>query len=143
MQTIQSKYIRHCLLLNNRSHTGMKDFGKINWFSLSQRFNQYLFSNSFKFFKETFPQANTGSSVLKPKHPLKNSCSGQNNLFYLTPILWNSLTKELKLRITFNNFKHKLKKLFFSIDWSSLFSRLLASVLVLIVPRSCFCKGSQ
>ena len=40
----------------------------------------------------------------------------------------------------FNNFKHKLKKLFFSIDWSSLFSRLLASVLVLIVPRSVFLR---
>ena len=62
----------------------MKDFEKINWLPVSERFNQYLCSNAFNFFKETCPlyfhdicrqfgqnQANTRSSVLKLKHPLK------------------------------------------------------------------------
>ena len=33
----------------------MKDFENINWLPVSVRFNQYLCSNGFKFFKETFP----------------------------------------------------------------------------------------
>ena len=31
LQTIQSKCMRYCLQLDNRSQIGMKDFGKINW----------------------------------------------------------------------------------------------------------------
>ena len=31
----------------------MKDFEKINWLPVSERFSQYLCSNAFKFFKET------------------------------------------------------------------------------------------
>ena len=34
----------------------MKHFEKINWLPVSERFNQYLCSNAFKFFKETCPQ---------------------------------------------------------------------------------------
>ena len=56
----------------------MKDLEKINWLPVSERFNQYLCSNTFKFLKETSPlyfhgiyrqsgqnQANMRSSVLK------------------------------------------------------------------------------
>ena len=66
---------------------------KINWLPVSERFNQYLCSNAFKFFKETCPlyfhdiyrqsgqnQANMRSSVLKLKHLLKNTCSGQKDV---------------------------------------------------------------
>ena len=42
-------------------------------------------------------QANTRSSVLKLKHPLRNTCCGQKKLLYLTPIVWNSLPTDLKL----------------------------------------------
>ena len=72
----------------------MKHFEKINWLPVSERFNQYLCSNAFKFFKETCPlyfhdiyrqsgqnQANTRSSVLKLKHPLRNLCSSQKKIF--------------------------------------------------------------
>ena len=102
----------------------MKDFEKINWLPVSERFNQYLCSNTFNFFYETCPlyfhdiykqsvqnQANTRSSVLKLKHPLRNTCSGQKNLSHLTPIVWNSLPKDLKF--SFNNFKPKLNDNFF------------------------------
>ena len=54
-------------------------------------------------------QANTRSSVLKLKHPLRNTCSGQIYLSYLTPMVWNSLPTDLKLANSLNNFKHKLK----------------------------------
>ena len=68
----------------------MKDFEKINWLPVSEIFNQYLCFNAFKFFKKTCPlyfhdlyrqsgqnQANMGSSVLKLKHPLRNTCSSE------------------------------------------------------------------
>ena len=53
------------------------------------------------------------SSVLKLKHPLRNTCSGQKDLSYLTPVVWNSLPTDLKLTNSLNNFKHKLKDHFF------------------------------
>ena len=128
LKTNQSKCIRYCLQLDNRSHIGMKDFEKINLLPISERFNQYLCSNAFKYFKETRPlyfhniykqsdqnQANTRSSAFETKNPLRNLCSGQNNLSYLTPIVWNSLPKELKLSNSLNNFKHRLKGHFFKL----------------------------
>ena len=42
LQTVQNKCIRYCLQPDNRSHTGMKDFEKINWFPVSERFNQHF-----------------------------------------------------------------------------------------------------
>ena len=49
-------------------------------------------------------QANTRSSVLKLRHPLKNTCSGQKNLPYLTPRVWNSLRMDIKLANSLNIF---------------------------------------
>ena len=57
-------------------------------------------------------QANT-RSVLKLKHPLRNTCPGQKNFYCLTPIVWNSLPMELKLSSSLKKFKHKLKEHFF------------------------------
>ena len=97
LQTVQNRCIRYGLQLDNRSYIGKKDFEKINWLPVSERFNQYLCSNPFKFFEETCPlyfhdiyrqsgqnqnQANTRSSVLKLKHPFRNACPGQKNLSY-------------------------------------------------------------
>ena len=123
LQTIQNKCIRHRLELDNKSHIGMKDFEEINRLSVSERFNQYLCSNSFKFLKKNCPlyfhdiyyrqpgqnQANARSPVLKLKHPWRNTCSGQNSFSILTTLFWNSLPTELKLPNSLNNFKHKLK----------------------------------
>ena len=50
--------------------------------------------------------------MLKFKHPLRNMCSGQKHLFYLTPIVWNNLPTELKLLNSLNNYKFKLKEHF-------------------------------
>ena len=57
-------------------------------------------------------QANTGTSVLKLKHPLRNTCSGRKNLSYPTPIVLNRLPTDLELTNSLNNFKHKLKNHF-------------------------------
>ena len=54
-------------------------------------------------------QANTRSSVLKLKHPLRNTYSHQKKLLYLRLIVWNSLPTDLKLANSLSNFKHKLK----------------------------------
>ena len=40
LQTVQNRCIRYCLHLDNRSHIGVKDFEKINWLPVSERFNQ-------------------------------------------------------------------------------------------------------
>ena len=42
-----------------------------------------------------------------------HTCSGQINLPYLTPIVWNRLPTDRKLANSINNFKHKLKDHFF------------------------------
>ena len=125
LQTFQSRCIRYCLQLDNISHIRVKRFEKIKWLPVPERFNKYLCSNAFKFFKETCPQyfyvyrqsgqnqANTRSSVFQLKRPLRTTCPGQENLSYLTPIVWNNLPMDLKLTNSLNNFKHKLKDNFF------------------------------
>ena len=55
LQTVQNRCIRYCLQLDNRSHIGVKDFEKINWLPVSEKFKQHLCSNAFKFLKETCP----------------------------------------------------------------------------------------
>ena len=57
-------------------------------------------------------QANMRSSVLRLKHPLRNTCSGEKKLLYLPPIVSNSFPTDLKLVNSLNNFKHKLKDYF-------------------------------
>ena len=112
MQTTQNNCIGSCFQLDNKYHIGMKGFEKIHWLPVSERFNQYLCSDAFKFFTGQ-NQANTRSSVLKLKHPVRNTYSGQKNLSYLTLMVWNSLPTELNLSNLLNNFKHKLKDHFF------------------------------
>ena len=77
----------------------MKDFEKINWLPVSERINQYLCSSAFNFLKETRTlyfhviyrqsaqnQANTRSSVLKLKHPLRSTCSVQKIVVFDTSL---------------------------------------------------------
>ena len=55
LQTVQNRSIRYNLKLYKRSHIRIKDFEKINFLPLCERFKQYHCSNAFKIFKETFP----------------------------------------------------------------------------------------
>ena len=101
LQTIQNKCIRFCLQLDSRSYIGINEFEQINCLPVSERFNQCICSNAFKFFNENCPlylhdlykpsgqdQINTRSSILKLKYLLRSTCSGQNTLFYLTPTIY-------------------------------------------------------
>ena len=100
----------------------MKALEKTNWLRVPKRFNQYLCSNAFKIFKETCPlhiydtcrqsgqnKAAMRFSVLKLKHHLRNTCSGQTNLLYhlLTHSLTHSPTHSLSHSLT-HSFIHSL-----------------------------------
>ena len=104
LETIQSKCIRFCLQLSRRNHIVIKEFEQINQLPVSESFNECIFSNAFNFFNENFPlylydlykppgqdQINARSSILKPNHQSRSTCSGQNTLSYLTPTIWNNL----------------------------------------------------
>ena len=55
LQILQNKCIRFCLNLNNRAHIGQKEFEKINWLPVNDRFKQVISSMSFKFCNNTTP----------------------------------------------------------------------------------------
>ena len=97
LQTIQNKFIRFSLQLDSRIDIGIKESGKINWLPVSERFDQYLCSNAFKFFDKAClfyihdmyysssqVQVNARSSVLKLRYSSRKTCSGQKALSYLT-----------------------------------------------------------
>ena len=47
--------MRFCLELDSKSHIGMKEFELKNWLPFSEKFNQCICSNAFKFFDEYRP----------------------------------------------------------------------------------------
>ena len=47
-------HIRFCLQLESRSHIEIKEFEQINWLPVSERLNQCICSNAFKFFNENY-----------------------------------------------------------------------------------------
>ena len=57
---------------------------------------------------------NTRNSAYKPKLPLKLTSIGQNSASYFDPKVWNNLPNEYKMEENPNNFKHKIKNLFFA-----------------------------
>ena len=121
MQTVQNRCIRYSLQLDNRSHIGMKNFEKkltgsrflkdlISTFVLTLlNFLRKLVLYIFMIYIDNLVKIKQTRDL----YPLRNTCSGQKNLSYLTPIVWNSLPTHLKLANSLNNFKHKLKDRFF------------------------------
>ena len=122
IQVSQNKCIRFCLQLDNRAHIGFKEFEKIDWLNIADRFNQMLCTSVFKFFNKNAPDfvsdllqpahqinINTRASFLKLKQPFRKTKAGQNNLSYLGPGEWNKLPNYLKQASNINSFKHKLK----------------------------------
>ena len=55
LQTLQNKYVRFCLQLDNRVHVGITEFKKINWLPVDYRFRRCLAANAFKFFDDRCP----------------------------------------------------------------------------------------
>ena len=122
LQTVQNRCIRYCLQLDKRSQVRVKKItgspslkDLISTFVLRFLFFfRKLVLYIFMIYRQSGQNwANTRSSVLKLKHPLRNTCSVQKKLLYLTPTVRNSLPTDLKLPNSLNNFKHKLKDHFF------------------------------
>ena len=126
LQILQNKCIRFCLNLNNRAHIGQKEFEKINWLPVNDRFKQVISSMSFKFCNNTSPpymndvfkpagqpNTTTRASLLKLNQPLRRTNHGQNNISYIAPIIWNNLPNSLKTTDNLNTYKHRVKEHFF------------------------------
>ena len=125
LQILQNKCIRFCLNLNNRAHIGQKEFEKINWLPVNDRFKQVISSMSFKFCNNTSPpymndvfkpagqpSTTTRASLLKLNQPLRRTNHGQN-ISYIAPIIWNNLPNSLKTTDNLNTYKHRVKEHFF------------------------------
>ena len=118
---LHNQYIHFCLKLNNKDHTGLTEFEKINWLPINDRFKQCISSITFKFFNnrnlvytsEVFKQAghpntNTRVSFVKLNQPYQNTNHGQKAISYLLPNIWNSLPVSLKATDGLNTYKHKI-----------------------------------
>ena len=125
IQVMQNKCLRFCLQLRPLDHIGQREFQKLNWLNISDRFTQCLCSAVFNFIKEKSPkymseifhiatQNNIGTrfSKLKLRIPFRKSNMGQNTLSFLGPQQWNKLPNEIKICETTNVFKHRLKTYF-------------------------------
>ena len=125
LQTSQNKCIRFCLQLGNRSHIGIDELKKINWLNVTDRFDQCVSANIFKFFQKKSPSymaeifnpiskngIGTRSGFLKLNQPSRKTKQGQNCLSYIGPSIWNKLPDNIKESKSINNFKHKVKEHF-------------------------------
>ena len=52
LQTLQNKYVRFCLQLDNDADVGITEFKQINWLPVNYRFRQCPAANVFKFFDD-------------------------------------------------------------------------------------------
>ena len=59
------------------------------------------------------PNTTTRASLLKLNQPLRRTNNGQNNIFYVGPIIWNNLPNSLKTTGNLNTYKHRVKEHFF------------------------------
>ena len=123
LQTFQNKCIRFCLQLGNRTHIGIDEFKEINWLNVSDRFDQCVSANIFKYFNNKCPKymaeiynpisrnaIGTRNSFLKLNQPSRKTKQCQNCLSYIGPSIWNKLpVKEAK---SLNSFKHNVKSHF-------------------------------
>ena len=93
-----------------------------NWLSISDRINQCILSNTFKFvnnigpkyLNKVFQWAAESNRILrndyrKLKHPFRKTTAGQNSLSFLGPSKWNKLPESTKKFNNINSFKHNFK----------------------------------
>ena len=79
--------------MNNRAHIAQKEFEKINWLPVNERFKEINSSMCFKFCNNTTPpymndvfkpvgqpNTTTRASLLKLNQPLRRANHGQNNI---------------------------------------------------------------
>ena len=56
------------------------------------------------------PNTTTRVSLLKLNQYLRRTNHGQNNISYITPIIWNNLPNSLKTTDNLNTYKHRVKE---------------------------------
>ena len=59
------------------------------------------------------PNTITRASLLKLSQPFRRTNHCQNNISYITPIVWNNLPNSLKTTGNLNTYKHRVKGHFF------------------------------
>ena len=59
------------------------------------------------------PNTTTRASLLKLNQSLRRTNHGQNNISYITPIIWNNLPDSLKTTDNLNTYKNRVKEHFF------------------------------
>ena len=125
LQASQNKCIRFCLQLDKRSKIRVEEFLQLNWLNVHDRYLQFIVSNIVKFqnnqspsyFDELFcPVGGNGvimrSSNKKLKLPFRKTKLGIQNLSYVGPNTWNSLSNNLKSATNVNSFKPYIKEYF-------------------------------
>ena len=114
-----------CLQFNKISHISQKDYEKINWLPIKERYNQCVNIIAFKCFDNQYPhylnevfmkapESNSSlrNSYQKHQQPFHKTSTGQNALSSIGPALWNQVPEEIKRTTNLNAFKHNLKKHF-------------------------------
>ena len=125
LQASQNKCIRFCLQLDKRSKIWVKEFLKLTWLNVHDRYLKFIFSDIFKFqndrcpdyFNEIFCLVGknvviTRSSSKKLKLPFRKTKLGIQSLSYVGPNTWNRLPDNLKSATSVNSFKHYIKEYF-------------------------------
>ena len=124
IQTTQNKCIRFCLGLNPRQHIGPNEFKDINWLPTKSRVDQRIATNVFKYWQQTTPSyvneifvpsknSYNTRSQMPLDIPLRKTETGQKNISFLGPYIWNKLNNDLKKVKTTISFTHTYKKLLF------------------------------
>ena len=52
---------------------------------------------------------NTRNSYLELNHPFRKTSTGQNDLSYIVPVIWNRIPEILKKTKNLNTFKHNME----------------------------------
>ena len=123
LQTAQNRCVRFCLQLGNRDHVGNKEFEKMNWLNINDRFEQCVSTSVFKFFSNNSPLyiseifcpagkkgVSTRNSFQRLTQPLRKTSQGQKCLSYIGPSVWNKLPENIKKSSNLVTFKHEVKK---------------------------------
>ena len=117
---------RFCLKLGDRSSLKSEEFEKINWLPVQGRISQCSLYSVYKFFSKNSPDyfeelyfpveetaIQTRFSFQKLTIPRRKTNIGLKSLSYTGPSWWNNLNENLKRSTSVNNFKHKIKELYF------------------------------
>ena len=131
LQSAQNKCIKFCLKIGYRTSVKAQDFETIDWLNVHDRFLQVVASSVYKFFHNNGPDymdeiyypadqegMRTRFSYQKLVIPRKKTKMGMESLSYIAPSFWNTLPTSLKLSVSVNSFKHKIKDYFFTLKKS-------------------------